>query len=403
MSILFVAYRKPTWIPTEISATTKTNKNKAEKLLTKYIEKYSQDSKYLSPRRRVSLEKKNSANGLLQHENKKISLKILFSEHLKQWLTNKKLEVDIITWESYQTYVEVHLIPYFEPLGLAVDEITPRHIKEYYNYKATGGRMDGKSGGLSSHSLKKHASVLRMAFKEAMLFDGLHSNPTVSVPITKGQDRKQDKHVILTADDANRLIAAADGHSLKALIYIALYYGLRKSELIGLRWQAIDFSNDTIEINFIVVKNKSIVEKAATKTKSSKATYWLIPDVKEVLLQIKQQIQENQKRCGSAYISSDFVFVKPNGQRLDPTGVYKSFVALLKNQGLPHMRIHDLRYSCASILYDKGWDMKAIQIWMRHSTSGMSLYYTQLSKNRRLIMADAINETFHYDVPQTEI
>ena len=83
-----------------------------------------------------------------------------------------------------------------------------------------------------------------------------------------------------------------------------------------------------------------------------------IPESRKVLLEVKLQIEENEEAFGKSYKKPDFVFVKSDGERYTPNTIYQLFAKFLRDQGLPHMRWHDLPYSCASVLYDRDWDMK---------------------------------------------
>jgi len=367
--------RKPTWVPTGLSSFIQSNEVRAEDILDGYINEYNATGKLTLPEAPKS--------------------KPLLCTFMQNWIDN--LEREETTWESYETYVRAHIIPYFEPLGLRVDEVKPKHIKEYYDFKAKSGRMDGKDGGLSRDSLKKHGSVLRMAFDEAMILEDLERNPVTPVPVPKGDNsHSKTEQVFLSAKGANQLLAAAEGNALKAMIFIALYYGLRRSELIGLKWSAIDLVNDTLEIRYAVVRVRTEIEKERLKNKKSKATFALLDDVKEVLQQIQKETEEYRRAFGKDFVESGFVFIQPNGERYRPDDVSRKFKALLKRQNLPDMRLHDLRHSCASVLYEKGWDMKSIQEWMRHSCANMTSYYTHLTEAHLKIIAADYNGTFTY-------
>ena len=393
--------RKPTWIPTDIPVKTKVNEKRAGELLLQYLEEYS--NKVDSPKQIDSLQGKET---VVTREITRVDATedcgkgLMFTDLIYQWLENKKLDIDTSTWEAYEICVRTHLVPYFKALNLSVEEVTAWHIKKYYDFKTNGGRMDGKPGGLSYVAIKKHASVLRMVFAEAILMGLLAFNIAHGVPVPKSKTssvNKSTKRVLLTADEANRLIATANGHELKAAIFITICFGLRKSELLGLRWQAIDFDNNTLKINYTVVKMKTLIEKERTKNASSEAVFELFPEAKRVLFEVKRQIEENEEAFGKSYKKSDFVFVKPDGERYTPNTIYQLFAKFLRDQGLPHMRWHDLRHSCASVLYDRDWDMKAIQEWMRHSDASMTSHYTKLSKRRQIIMSEEINRTFVFD------
>ncbi len=293
----------------------------------------------------------------------------------------------------------MHIVPYFKKKKLAINEVTPKHIKEYYVYKMKDGRKDGKKGGLSYETVKKHASVLKLIFADAIEMEDINRNPAVnvSIPQPRVEDKKDvlENAVFLTADEANMVLSGFDGDFLQPFIYVTLNYGLRRSETLGLKWSAIDFENDTLEIKHTVVKHKTVVKKDRTKSKSSRGTFTLLPDVKELLLQVKAQQEADKKMFGKSYQSTEYVFAWPDGHEIRPDYVTKRFQKVLENVGLPHMRFHDLRHSCASILYDKGWNVKDIQEWLRHSKLETTMnIYTHISEQRKKILAKDMQGTF---------
>lgn len=365
--------RKQKWINTGLSE--RGNKRNAESILHRHLVEYEKEE-------------------LEKAEQVKPAYIPFFHEYLGQWLANKKGKVEITTWEGYETYVTGHLIPYFKKLNLRMDEVAPRHIKAFYEFKFRGGRNDKKKKGLSVASIKKYGSILRMAFKEALIEEYVMRNPVDGVPVPKGEDA-ETRAVFLTAEEANRLLEAFRGHELQPIVYVTLYYGLRKSETLGLKWSAVDFDNDTIQICHTVVKNRSIVEKDRTKTKGGKGMYQLLPEVKELLLGIKREQEEYRRAFGREYHQSDYVFTHPDGTLRRPDCVTRGFQRVLKNNGLRHMRFHDLRHSTASILHDKDWDIRDIQDWLRHADIETTAnIYTHISRQRKTKLAKDMQDTF---------
>ena len=364
--------RKPKWINTSLPE--RGNKRNAEKLKEEYIAEY--ESRRTAP----------------------VSEITLFSDYALLWLEGKS-GLEQSTWESYENVIKNHLIPYFKKKKMPIDAIRPKDIKEYYTYKSRDGRKDRKNGGLAYETLKKHASTLKLIFAEALELEEIKSNPAtnVSIPKPSVEDKRDllEDAVFLSAEEANRVLDGFSGDILQPLICVTLYYGLRRSEVLGLKWDAIDFENDTLEIKHTVVKHKTIVAKDRTKSKSSRGTFTLLPEVKEILLSLREQQDANKKLFGKAYEDSDYIFTWPNGRLFRPDYLTKRFQAVLGNLGLPHMRFHDLRHSCASILYDKGWNVKDIQEWLRHSKLETTMnIYTHISEQRKKILAKDMQGTF---------
>lgn len=319
---------------------------------------------------------------------------MLFTTYIKQWLNRKKDCVELSTWEGYQIYAERHIIPYFEPKRLTLRNIKPKDIQDYFQYKYTHGRLDGKEGGLSIPSIKKHGIVIKEVLDDAVINDLIIRNPSLGVKMPAKNISKRER-VFLTEESANATLHAFEGHPLQALVYVTLYYGLRRSEVLGLRWSAIDFERNTLTINHTVVKNRTIVEKDKTKTQSSFHTYLLIQDVKVVLLREYEKRSAQIKSFGRDYKKSDYVFTWEDGRLFRPDYITRAFQRVLEQHNLPRMRFHDLRHSTASVLYDKGWDIKDIQSWMRHSSIDVTGdIYTHISEDRKSKMAQRLNSTF---------
>lgn len=321
----------------------------------------------------------------------------LFTTYIKKWLEQKRQTIELSTWEGYKIYAERHIIPYFEPMKISLRDLKPKHIRDYYEYKYTTGRLDGKDGGLSIPSIKKHGIVIKEVLNEAVFSELITRNPADGVKLP-AKDIKERREVFLTAAQANEMLRAFQGHRLEGLVYITLYYGLRRSEVLGLRWSAIDFEKGTLTINHTVVKNLTVERKDSTKTQSSYHTYKLIDDVRRVLLEQLARQRSYRKIFGDQYVESDYVFTWEDGRLFKPDYITRAFQKVIEaNDGLPKMRFHDLRHSTASVLYDMGWDLKDTQSWLRHSSIEMTAdTYTHISEDRKVAMADKLNSTFKF-------
>lgn len=198
--------------------------------------------------------------------------------------------------------------------------------------------------------------------------------------------------------EVQKLFEAAKGSKLEIPIFLGAFYGLRRSEAIGLKWDAIDFQNDTITIRHTVVScyiDGKQVQKAQdiTKTKSSMRTLPLIPAFKELLQHKKKQQNEFQRMCGKNY-NKDYlgcICVDEMGWLLSPHYLTEAFAKLLKKHGLRKIRYHDLRHSCASLLLANGVLMKQIQEWLGHSDfSTTANVYAHLECNSKRLSAAAM-------------
>ncbi len=324
-----------------------------------------------------------------------VSDETLFTKYLEGWVERRKGLVQNSTWEGIQIYAHKHIIPYFEPLKLKLRDVSPVHIQDYYNFKYNDGRCDGKEGGLAIESIIKHKSVLMTALDDAVV-DGLISkNPAqyVKLPAKRSSDRKEN---FLSAEQAVEMLSLFEETPFYALVYTTLFYGLRKSEALGLKWSSIDFSNNTLTLDNVVVKNTTTEEKQHMKTSASYHTYPLIPDVKRVLMKQRLWQNENRAKYGKDYCESDFVFTWEDGKAFRPDCLLRSFQRVLKrNNFAPVLRFHDLRHSTASILYARGWDMKDIQMWLRHADIKVTAdIYTHIKDNYTEDVPDYLQNVF---------
>lgn len=218
--------------------------------------------------------------------------------------------------------------------------------------------------------------------------------------LVKVERPKKDRYVgsFYDADEVNALFEAAKGTKLELPILFGAFYGLRRSEAIGLKWDAIDFDQNTITIRHTVTScdldsKRILVAADTTKTKSSMRTLPLVPFMRERLLALREEQKENRRLCGRSYIKDyvDYVCVNEIGDLIKPHYVTESFPKLLKANGLRPVRYHDLRHSCASLLLANGVPMKQIQEWLGHSDfSTTANIYAHLDYSSKLTSADAM-------------
>lgn len=368
--------RKDKWVSTGLSG--RGAKQKAAAMINSFIEKYSY------------LEKS-------EHPSK-------MADYLKMWKEQQVSEVAETTYDGYHTYIDRHLIPYFSTLNIDIQDITPGHIMDYVSYLSSdGGRKDNKLGGQSITSIKKIISILRKVFNYAVAYGDIKINPALQVTLPKREKNsnnlnKNKRQVFMTAEDAQKMLDAFKDEEIGPIIFVTLYYGLRRSEALGLKWQAVDFENNTISINHTVVSNGRIIAKDSTKTYSSERTYQLLPDIKVLLLKLKEQQEDYKKRLGSNYHNNDYIFKNPNGIPYRPDCLTRSFKRALERHGLPQMRYHDLRHSTASILVNKGWDINDIKEWLGHADiSTTANIYAHISHRKKVSLAQDLDKTLVFN------
>ena len=224
-------------------------------------------------------------------------------------------------------------------------------------------------------------------------------------PADKVQRPKKEQYIgsFYNENELNELFEKSKDDPMHLIILITAYYGLRRSEVLGLKWDAFDFENKTIIIKHTVIIAKldgkrQLIKKDRTKNKSSYRTLPLVNEIAEKLLEFKEQQEFLKKAFGKSYTKEykDYVFVKPDGKLVRPDYISEHFKILLNNLGLRHIRFHDLRHSCASLLLAKGVPMKAIQEWLGHSNfSTTANIYAHLDSNSKQFSADTISSAFN--------
>ena len=365
-------HRKDKWVTTGLSG--RGAKQKAAAMIPGMIEKYS----YLE---------------VSDHPSK-------MADYIIMWKELRKKEVAESTYDGYRTYIDRHMIPYFKQLDLNIQDITAGHIFEYVKYLSSdGGRKDNKIGGQSNTSVRKVMGLLRQIFDYAVLYGDIKINPALQVPMPKAKKTsKDDRQVFLTAEDAQRMLNAFKDEEVGPIVFVTLFYGLRRSEALGLRWRAIDFDADTITINHTVVSGAKIIAKDSTKSYCSKRTYQLLPDVKILLLRLKEEQEDYKRRLGPSYHDNDYIFKHPNGVPYRPDCLTRSFKRALERHGFPKMRYHDLRHSTASILVDKGWDINSIKEWLGHADiSTTANIYAHISHRKKISLAQDLDKTLTFE------
>ena len=351
--------RKNKWISTKLPV--KGNKKKAEKMLSEIRQTF------------VPVEKPMDAE-------------INFSDYMLQWLQIIKPTVATTTYASYSSIVQKIVVPYFKKKAIPLAELKAIDIQAFYlNHLER----------VSARTVIHYHTLLHRALKYAVKIELIDANPVDKVDRPKAAPFVGSFY---DSTEVQKLFEAAKGSKLEIPIFLGAFYGLRRSEAIGLKWDAIDFQNDTITIRHTVVScyiDGKQVQKAQdiTKTKSSMRTLPLIPAFKELLLHKQKQQNEFQRMCGKSYNKDylGYICVDEMGRLLSPHYLTEAFAKLLKKHGLRKIRYHDLRHSCASLLLANGVPMKQIQEWLGHSDfSTTANVYAHLECNSKRLSAAAM-------------
>lgn len=185
-----------------------------------------------------------------------------------------------------------------------------------------------------------------------------------------------------------------EGTPIESVVFITINYGLRRSEILGLKWSAVDFDENTIIVNHTAIANVGgVLYDDTTKTKASLRTLPLTDNVKKYLLELKARQENMALLMGDCYHKSEYICCYDDGREIRPDYVTHKFNKILENSDLPKIRFHDLRHSAASLLINAGFNLKEVQEWLGHSdvaTTGN--IYSHLQYSSKLNMANRFNE-----------
>ena len=308
--------------------TVKGNKKRAEKMLSEA---------------RAAKEAELEARAIERSTGKAPAGTILFTAFLLDWLDMTKKNVEETTYGAYSMTIKSKIIPYFEEHhpGLALCEVTPKHIQDYYTYELT---VRGVSANTVIH---RHANI-RKALQHAFKLGLIDANPADRI-----ERPKKEKFVgsVYEEDELNRLFEIVKGDPIELGVILGAFYGLRRSEAVGLKWDAIDFKKKTITIRHTVTQatidgKSKIIQKDRTKTKSSYRSLPLVPPFEELLHRLKAQQELNQKLCGRSYCKkyTGYIYVNEIGELVKPGYITQHFPLVLQKNGLRKIRFHDLRH-----------------------------------------------------------
>ncbi len=304
-----------------------------------------------------------------------IDRNITMSDFVDEYLKKKERDVSDTTYRSYY-HRGLHIKSYFgEQRVKDIDEAT---IECFLDNLFT-------SHGLQPRTVKDIRvyinGIMEYAYKENLI----SYNPVVNVSISKKLaaeylNDKADDEKFFSYEEAGRFLEIVKDHPFYELFYMALFFGLRREEVLGLRWSSINLKKKTMLVNHTVTKGTKINRLNVTKTKASKRTYPLTDDQVKMLGYLKYNEQKNRRLFGDSYYDSDYVFKHADGSLYYPDTITKAFGKVIAaNPDLPQgITFHGLRTSCVSILVHDGKDVKSIQEWVGHESIETTLkWYTK--------------------------
>ena len=373
--------RKPKWIPT--GYTIKGNKKKAEEKLEQFKIEYEQKSK-------IQLRDPNIYD---KYKN------ILFCDYMLEWLEKQKGKVEQTTYIGYEQVIKGRLYKYFKAKKIKLVDLKPKHIQDFFDLLF--------SEGLSGNTIKHYRANISKALKSAVITEIIDSNPATKLEPIKVKEYTADYY---TQDELLNLMEIIETTPIELPVIIAGVYGLRREEVIGIKWNAIDFNDKTLTIRHTVGRGKidgvtQFIFKERTKSDAGYRTLPLFDFIADLLRKYKNKYENNKKFYGNTYCNDykDYICLMENGELMKPGYVTQTFSKILDNNHLRHIRLHDLRHSCGTLLVRNGVPLKDIQIWLGHSNFQTTLRYAHADVENKRISANVIENKLALDTKKEQI
>jgi integrase len=305
------------------------------------------------------LETKNQIDSGLTFQATGTTLK----EFLDEWLTTVSSSSSKGTYFSYSWTVQKRILPYIGNVNLM--ELRPDRIQRFYNFL--------QKEGLSAHAVSITHKTLRVAMSHAVKLRLIGRNPCSGTTPPKPEqtemkfyDDCQVRSLLKTAKDI------AD--KFYPLYYLAIHTGMRQAELIGLKWEDIDWSLSTLQVKRQVRHFKGASYAfLEPKSKSGTRTIFLGKQALEILRNHKREQEQLINSAGPDWSSLDLVFPSGVGTPLTASNIRRAFRKLLAVSGLPKIRFHDLRHTAASLMLNHGIPVLIVSKRLGHSKPSITL------------------------------
>ena len=300
--------------------------------------------------------------------------RLTVAQFLGEWLRDYvELNCSPRTKASYEMIIRRHLIP--ELGSIPLSQLEPRHLQASYSRQRERGRVDGK-GQLSPQTVRYCHSLLAEALGYAVKMGLLSRNVAQATEAPRADHKVMPT---LAPEDVPRFLEAAQESPYYTLFYLLLHTGLRRGEALALRWKNVDLGLASLGVSAYLSVTETAYKLDGTciikepKTSHSRRRIALSPSLALVLRQYRAEQEAQRTLLGKPLTDEDFVFAHPDGTPLDPSTVSHTFNKVIRRAGLPHIRLHDLRHTHASLLLQAGTHPKIVQERLGHSSIRVTL------------------------------
>ncbi|MEW6423663.1 MAG: tyrosine-type recombinase/integrase [Bacillota bacterium] len=327
--------------------------------------------------------------------------KVTVGQWLDKWLADyKKLKLKPTTWAGYETLIRCHIKPAIGNIPL--NKLQTGELQKLYKEKLEKGRVDGK-GGLSPDYVRYMHAVIHEALKQAVKEQLIYRNVAEAVNLPEKEEREMRP---LKPEEMDKFLSLAEQDRLYAAFLLELGTGLRRGELLALKWDNVDLKNGVLAVKESLARvkvddpsknggRKTRLDYLDPKTKSSKR---IIPIPEDILKELKaHKTRQNEGRLffGQNYHNENLVFCLEDGKPLDPRNFTRKFERLLRRAGIPKTRFHDLRHTFATRLLELNEHPKVVQELLGHAKITTTIdTYSHVDPELKKKAAARLNELF---------
>ena len=308
---------------------------------------------------------------------------LLVSGYFDQWLTHMRTRVRIKTWEGYEAHLRLHATPALGALSL--DEVTPLHVQRLYGALMVGDRP------LSGGTVLNLHLVLTQAFGQAVRWDMIVRSPTAGAQPPRP---RRSEPVVVDASMAHRLLEAVAGTPYALPAAIALGTGMRRGEILALRWSDIESDLSVAYIQRSVHPTRDGLAYELPKTKRSRRAV-MLPRYLQTLLEDQRGEQLDRRASLPPDPAHDLVVDDLDGIPMHPDALSGAWRRKLRQAGLPPVRFHDLRHAHATLMLQHGIHPKIVSERLGHASIGITLdTYSHVLPSMQAEAAQAVDDIF---------
>lgn len=290
---------------------------------------------------------------------------------LERWLPTKQSQLRPSSYSSYRLNIELHVIPY---LGhTALQGITPEDLDTLYARLLREGRRNGGGGGLSPKTVRYIHSIIRKALADAARKGTVVRNVAdlADPPRLSASPRRQ--MTVWTTDQLRDFLEHIENHELYPAYYLAANTGMRRGEVLGLRWDQVDLDAARLVVTQAVLSIEYETSVSDVKTRNGRRTIDLDARTVGILRAWRKRQLEQLLLAGRSANASGFVFARPDGGPVHPDYFSQTFQRLVRRAELPRIRLHDLRHTHASILLQAGAPVKVVSERLGHANAAFTM------------------------------